>query len=286
MNTAPRQAPPATAQHWRPNTLALGLNRTVVDIRIFNRDPLSLVLTLFFPVIMMGLFGSVFGTEPSFGAGPGGAGGITPAHYYLPGMLALGTILSGFQNLSNYVAAERFNGAIKRLAGTPLPVLSYFLGKTGQTLYVIGAQSILLLLAARFLFDVPLPETGEQWLTAGWLILLGTAAWSAVGIAFASLPRTAQSASALAVIPVLLLAFTSGVYFPFSQLPEWLQNLANLFPLRWTASGLRSAFLPEEFAAAEPGGVWNVGLSAAVLLAWLAVGLLAARLTFKWPPGK
>ena len=124
---------------------------------------LSLVLVLFFPILMMSLFGTVFGDEPVFGAGPDGQGGITPAHYYLPGMLALSTILSGFQNLSSYVATERFNGTVKRLAGTPLPAASYFIGKTGQTLYLIVAQTALLLLAATVLFDVPLPREAGQW---------------------------------------------------------------------------------------------------------------------------
>lgn len=285
MSTVPATAT-AVAPAWKPSVLGLGLRRAVLEIKLFNRDVLSLVLVLFFPILMLSLFGSVFGDEPAFGAGPNGEGGITPAHYYLPGLLALSTILSGFQNLSNYVATERFNGTVKRLAGTPLPAASYFLGKTGQTLYLIGAQTVLLLLAARFLFDVPLPADVGQWLLVGALMVLATAAWATMAIAFTSIPKSAQSASTLAVLPVLLLSFTSGVYFPFSQLPEWLQSVTNFFPLRWTASALRSVFLPAGFEAVEPGGGYAVPTTFLVLAVWAVAGAVLARLAFKWPPQK
>lgn len=281
-----RAGAPATGRAWRPSPVRLGLKRAALEIKLFNRDVLSLVLVLFFPILMLALFGTVFGDEPSFGADRSGNGGITPAHYYLPGMLALSTILSGFQNLSSYVATERFNGTIKRLAGTPLPAASYFMGKTGQTLYLIGAQTVLLLLAAKYLFDVPLPADAGHWALLAGLMALSTAAWATVAIAFSAVPKSAQSASTLAVLPVLLLSFTSGVYFPFPQLPEWLQSVTNFFPLRWTASAFRSIFLPAGFEAAEPGGSYDLPMAFVVLAAWAVAGAVMARLAFKWPPRK
>ena len=186
--------------------------RVMLEIKLLNRDgatPSS--WCSFFPILMMSLFGTVFGDEPSFGADADGEGGITPSHHDLPGMLALSTILSGFQNLSSsYVAIGRLNGTVKRLAGTPSPAASYFIGKTGQTLYLIVAQTGLLLLAAAVLFDVPLPREAGQWGQVAVLMVLATAAWATVAIAFTALPKSAQSASTLAVLPVLLLSFTSG----------------------------------------------------------------------------
>ena len=145
-------------------------------------------------------------------------------------MLALSTILSAFQNLSSYVATERFNGTVKRLSGTPLPAASYFIGKTRQTLYLILAQTTLLLLAAAVLFDVPLPRDAGQARLVALIMVLATAAWAAVAIAFTSVPKSSQSASTLAVLPVLLLSFTSVVYFPFHQLPSCLQSVKNSLP--------------------------------------------------------
>ncbi|MBG6189242.1 ABC-2 type transport system permease protein [Arthrobacter sp. CAN_A212] len=278
-----RQAGPAQNAAWRPSILALGARRAVTEIKAFNRDGLSLILILFFPIVMMALFGTVFGSDPAVGP-PGSQ--VTMAQYYFPGMVALGTILSGFQNLSGYVAADRFNGGIKRLAGTPLPMLSYFIGKMGVTLYLIVGQTTILMVGSSLFLGVDLPTSWSDWLTITWLLLGATAAWAVAGTAFACLAKSTESATTLAVLPVLILSFISGVYFQFTGLPEWLQSVANVTPLRWTASGMRSVFLPEQFEMAEPGQTWALGMSAMVIAIWLVAGLILTRLTFKWPPQK
>jgi ABC-2 type transport system permease protein len=78
------------------------------------------------------------------------------------------------------------------------------------------------------------------------------------------------------------LQFISGVFFIYTELPTWMQNVAALFPLKWMAQGMRSVFLPEEFAAAEAAGSWQLGLVALVLLAWTIGGLVLALTTFRW----
>jgi ABC-2 type transport system permease protein len=58
--------------------------------------------------------------------------------------------------------------------------------------------------------------------------------------------------------------------------------VAAFFPLKWMTQGLRSVFLPDALAAAEPAGSWEPGRVALVLLAWCVVGLVLCRLTFRW----
>jgi ABC-2 type transport system permease protein len=85
------------------------------------------------------------------------------------------------------------------------------------------------------------------------------------------------------IIPiVLVLQFVSGVYVTFSQLPEWLQNAASVLPLKWMAQGMRSVFLPNTFAAQEQTGSWDLCTVAIVLAAWLVIGLVGSRLSFRW----
>jgi ABC-2 type transport system permease protein len=113
-------------------------------------------------------------------------------------------------------------------------------------------------------------------------VLLGVATSCVLGIAISALPREGRRATATIVPIVLVLQFISGVYLPFTQLPDWLQTVAGVFPLRWMASGMRSVFLPEGFASAEPGGAWHLGLGTLVLAAWLVLGVVACLLTFRW----
>ena len=74
----------------------------------------------------------------------------------------------------------------------------------------------------------------------------------------------------------------SGVFFVFSSLPKWMQDFASIFPLKWLTQGMRSVFLPANFALKEPAGTWEIGKIALVLVIWLVVGTLLAIRSFKW----
>jgi ABC-2 type transport system permease protein len=261
-------------------TVRLGASRVVNEVRAYFRQGDSVFFTFLFPLVMLTIFSTAFSNQ-SFGTDASGAD-VSAATYYLPGMLAAGLLLSGLQNLAVDIATERSDGTLKRLAGTPLPVVSYFIGKIGQVLVTGAAQAALLLIMAALVFGVALPTEAEAWFTFAWVFLLGVTTSAVLGIALSRLPRTGKSATAVVIPITLVLQFISGVYLPFSQLPEWLQNVANAFPLKWMAQGMRAVFLPETFESAEPGGEWNlIGVFIATS-AWLVVGLVVCRLTFRW----
>jgi len=177
---------------------------------------------------------------------------------------------------------ERSDGTLKRLGGTPLPVVSYFIGKFGQVLVTSLLQIALLILIAHFAFGVTLPTEASKWGTLVWVYLLGITTSAVLGIALSRVPRTGKSATAVIIPIVLVLQFISGVYLQFSLLPTWLQNIASAFPLKWMAQGMRYVFLPDTFSKVEQGSSWNLGTIALVLAIWLIGGLIAARLTFRW----
>jgi ABC-2 type transport system permease protein len=81
---------------------------------------------------------------------------------------------------------------------------------------------------------------------------------------------------------VLVLQFTSGVFFMFNDLPEWMQQFSSLFPLKWLTQGMRSVFLPPQAAVIEAAGSFEVGRTALVLGAWLVAAAVLAGLTFRW----
>ena len=98
------------------------------------------------------------------------------------------------------------------------------------------------------------------------------------------MPKTGKGASAVATPIVLVLQFTSGVFFVFNQLPEWMQTFASLFPLKWLAQAMRSVFLPESAAVAEVAGGWELGMCAFMLALWCVIGLVLSVLFFRWTP--
>jgi len=264
------------------NSIALGLRRAGYETKVYFRQGDTIFFTFLFPVVMLTIFSVAFSGLGDVGENPDGTGGISQAAFYLPGMIAAGILLSGVQNLAVDIAMERSDGTLKRLGGTPLPVVSYFIGKIGQVLATSLLQVGLLLLIARFAFGVELPTEPGRWATFAWVYLLGIMTSAVLGIALSRIPRTGKSATAVIIPIVLVLQFISGVYLQFSLLPEWLQNVASAFPLKWMAQGMRSVFLPESFAAVEQGGEWALGWVAVALGIWLVAGLIAARFTFRW----
>ena len=274
-----------TAAPFRPGVgrvLALGLERTRYEVRQYFRQGDAVFFTFLFPTVMFVIFAAAFSASGKVGGDGHGHGGISFAAYYLPGLVAAGIVLSGLQNLGIDIAGERSDGTLKRLGGSPLPVVSYFLGKVGMVLTTAIAQLVLLLAVAHFGFGVALPGSAALWGRFAWIFLLSVLMSVVLGIGISGLPRSGRSASAVIVPILLVLQFISGVYFSFKDLPDWLKDIASVFPLKWIAQGMRSVFLPDSFASAEQTGTWDLGTVALMIGGWAAVGLVIALTSFRW----
>ena len=271
-----RRRPAALAGAPLPSLLTTGLARGRVELMTFFRERETVVFIFALPAILLLLLGSIFGGQ----AAP--VPGVTVGQLFVAGMIAGGIMSTSFQYLGIGITAERDSGLLKRLYGTPMPHAAYFIGKILQVLVCMIAEITLLLIVGVAFYHVQLPDTAERWWTFAWVCLLGCAACSLLGIAVSSLPRSARSASPVITLPVVVLEFISGVFIPFSSVPPWLQRVAAVFPLKWMAQGLRSAFLPARAAVLEPAHSWEHGKTALVLAAWVAAGLVLCIRTFRW----
>lgn len=271
---SPATGDAATGTAQLPSAFAIGLRRVGIELKEFFREREAVIFIFLFPIAMLGIFSVVFGDEEFAGIGA--------STYYVPGMIAAGIFLSSFQTLATAIAIERDDLTLKRLRGTPMPPLSYFLGKIGLVVVTSVVQMGLLLLFASLVLGVELPTASSRWTTFAWVFLLGAASGSVLGIAFSVVPKSARSAGAMITPVVLVLQFISGVFFVYSELPRWLQQIAEVFPLKWIAQGMRSVFLPESFAANEVTGSWQHQTTAIVLAVWLVVGLILSIRYFTW----
>ncbi|MEH1013916.1 ABC transporter permease [Micromonospora sp. CPCC 206060] len=267
-------APTATTAPRRLGPLTLAARQGRLEIRQFLRSRESVVFTMGFPIIMILIFAAIFDDEIS--------PGVSYTQYFITGMIATGLMTVSFQNLGIWIPIERDRGVLKRLRGTPMPKWVYFAGKVIMVVAIGIAETALLLAVSVALFDLQLPGTAGKWFTFAWVSVLGVTACTLCGIAISSLARTARSGSAVVTPVALVLQFISGVFFVFTDLPSWMQQVAALFPLKWMCQGLRSVFLPDAFGAQEPGGAFELGRVALVLAAWCVIGLLLCLGTFRW----
>jgi ABC-2 type transport system permease protein len=229
---------------------------------------------MLFPVLLLFIFGSVFKDTI--------APGVTFSQYFVAGMVASGLVNTGFQQLAITIPMEREFGTLKRLRGRPISVAAYFIGKSYLVIVLMFLQTALLLGAGAAFFGLNLPTQASKWITFTWLILLGSACSTVLGIAFSVVPKSGRGASAVVSPIVIILQFFSGVFFVFSQLPGWMQHFAALFPLKWLTQGMRSVFLPDSFASQEVAKNWELGRTSFILVLWLLVGLVISIKTFKW----
>jgi ABC-2 type transport system permease protein len=262
-----RKAPPSAA--------AIGLARIGLELRLYSREPGQVAFSFAYPVVMLVIFGSVYGDEQVMP-------GIGLLQYFFPGIAATGVMLTSFQAVGTAVTEERDRGDLARLQTLGTPALAYGIGKAGQVVITTVAQLVLLIAVAVAAYDVALPTDASRWLTFAWVVALGTVAGTVLGLAVATVIGSARAAGAGIPAFAVVLQFLSGVFFADSDLPTWMDRIAAVFPLTWMVQGMRSVFLPDSAAAAEQAGSWEHGTTALVLVAWVIIGAVICARTFRW----
>ena len=257
-----------------PSVLSVGIARAAYELKLFFRRKEAVFFTFLFPVMF--LFGLLFGSGKIDGTN------IRYAQVLVAGIMASGLMSVTFGNLAIGITTERDEGTLKRLAGTPLPKAAYFIGKIAMVLVCVIAEIALLMLVGLVFFGLKLPTDPAGWLTFAWVLVLGTIACTLLGIAFSSVPRSAKSAAAVVNRPFVALQFISGVYVSYADLSPAVRAVASVFPLKWIAQGFRSVFLPDSFLRTEPGGSWQHGQMALVLVGWSIFSAFLCARTFRW----
>ncbi len=258
-----------------PGTITMGLRRGSVEVRAWFRNRPAVVFSMGLPVLMMLLFGSLFklnvnGQESSM------------KNVIVAGVLASGVMSAAFGALAFGIVMDREDGTLRRLMGSPFTLTSYFLSKVVLVITLALTQCVLVLAVGVLAFGFRVPTSPGNWLTLGWVFLLGVAANSFLGIGIGSLMANARSAGAVVQFPFILLQFISGVYYTFNSLPKGLQYVGAFFPLKWMAQGFRSALLPNSWAALEPAHSWEHLKTALVLGAWTIAGFALCMLAQRW----
>jgi ABC-2 type transport system permease protein len=256
-------------------TLSLGFERIRLELKSFFRNRQAAVFTFFFPVMLLVLFASIFHGEIR-------GTGVDFRQYFIAGIIASGIVSTSFNNLAIGMSFERHSGALKRLAGTPMPKASYFIGKMGMALASGIIQTALMLTLGVALYGLKLPADIGRWLVFAYILVMGSITCALIGVVYSLWPKDPNNAPAYVTPPYLFLQFISGVFFVITDLGSVLQAIAAVFPLRWMASGLRYVFLPDEFAANEPGHHWNLATGAIVLTAWLVGAFIVALRRFRF----
>jgi ABC-2 type transport system permease protein len=202
----------------------------------------------------------------------------------LLGMLALPSILgmnaaTGTISMSQQLTADREDGTLLRAKATPHGMPAYLIGKVISVSGGLLADLVIFLVPAMLLVEGLRIGPGS-WPTLAWTLALGLVATLPLGAVLGS-AFTSARAQGLIQLPFLAVIGISGIFYPITALPEWLQWIAQVFPIYWMGLGMRSALLPDSAAAIEIGQSWRHLETVGVLGAWAVLGLLLAPVVLR-----
>ncbi|WP_338781392.1 ABC transporter permease [Streptomyces sp. DG1A-41] len=201
--------------------------------------------------------------------------GISTGAFMLPSMLGMTLAFTGMMTTAQLLATEREDGTLLRAKAVPHGMVGHLVGKIIMVSGTALASMALPFAIGVFLVDGVARQGGGALLTLVWAVPLGLLATLPIGAVVGSLVSSPRTVGLL-MLPVMGLVVISGIYFPLSELPDWLQAVAQIFPVYWLGLGLRAALLPAEAVAAEIGESWRLLETAGVLGAWAVAGLVFA----------
>ena len=199
----------------------------------------------------------------------------------LVSVLGLDVVVYGFITMADLIVTEREDGTLLRAKAIPNGMLGYLLGKvvniSGQIAFVVAIT----LLTGAFLFTGLAIGSPGSWLTLAWVLVLGLLATLPLGAVLGSLFSSQRSAGGPMLLLLGGLASISGIFYPITHLPVFLQWTGQVFPLYWLGLGMRSALLPHALAAVEVGHSWRHLATFGVLSAWAIAGLVLAPVVLR-----
>jgi len=245
--------------------LRAGRSRGLIELRQSVTNGGDLVNHFFWPVLM--LVALWFLRDHSVGGVPLGA-------MLVPSILGMNAAMA-MVSMSQHLTADRDDGTLLRARATPHGVPGYLAGKLISISGSLLLDLAIFLIPALFLVHGVAAGRPAAWPALVALLALGLLATLPAGAVLGSVLTSARGQGVL-TLPILAVIAISGIFYPITTLPGWLQGVAQAFPVYWMGLGMRSALLPSEAVVTEIGQSWRHLETVGVLGAWAVAGLLLA----------
>jgi ABC-2 type transport system permease protein len=256
-----------TLTRWR-----LFRHQTRFDLLALGRNPRARFFTVLFPLLLLVIFNSVFGSFTTVTDGVR----VSSDRFYVPGIITMAVVTACYVALTQRVVTQRAAGILKRRRATPVPAWVLVAGQVGATTLMSAGVTAVLLIVGRAAYDVGI--SGAALVAVALAVIVGSACFCALGYAVSTLVDNPDSAQPIVQFTLFPLYFISGVWVPTDALPHGIRVVGELFPVAHLAGALHQAFAHGSFSAAvAPGDL-------AALAAWGAAGLAFAAWRFDWLP--
>jgi ABC-2 type transport system permease protein len=251
-----------------------GVKLTALQIgyvnKAFWRNPASAFFTFAFPLMFLVIFTALLGHFTV----RLGTRTVNSSTYYVASMGAFAVITACFNNIASAITYQREMGILKRTHGTPLPSAAFLGARIIHAMLVALALVVITSAFGRVFYDAAVP-TGTTLLRFLVVLVVGGAAFCALGLAITAVIPNADASAAIVNAAIMPLLFLSGIFIAFgNNTPAWILWVARIFPVRHFALGMEAGFLGTAFS-------WTDVL---IVAAWGLAGLLLAIRYFSWEP--
>jgi ABC-2 type transport system permease protein len=246
---------------------------TRAELRLFRREPFSIVFVLAFPIMMMMLLSAVFGNDQA-DANDVENGmlvwrGVAPATYYATASVAVIIAAIGLMTLPIGLAGYRERGILRRFHASSVSAGTLVAAQLTLALITFLAGSLVMALAGWLAYTVALPE---QVVGVAVALLLGTTAFGAIGLLLATVIRGSRAAQGIGLLLFFTLWLISGTAPPRAVLPSGLRDVGGVLPLSHLVTAVQDPWF---------GAGWN-GTDLLVLAAYTVAAGVPALWKFRW----
>jgi ABC-2 type transport system permease protein len=175
---------------------------------------------------------------------------------------------------------DREDGTLLRAKAIPNGMTGYLIGKITLVAGMGVISLALQLIPGLLVLDGLSVRGASHWFTLIWVVILGMVATMPIGAILGSLVTNPRNMGMI-MLPLMGLIATSGIFYPITNFPVWLQWIAQVFPVYWLGLGMRSALLPDSLSAVEIGESWRHLQMVGVLGVWAALGLVVAPIVLR-----
>jgi ABC-2 type transport system permease protein len=240
---------------------------TWVEMKLFIREPITMVFTFALPIIFLFVMGGVFGNTPD----PDGTiyRGVGPIDYYVPAYISLVMASIGVVGLPVHLTAYRERGVLRRFRSSSISVWSVLGSQVIVSLAIAILGGILLTVIALLTYDANLPKSAGLLVPA---FLLGIVSFSVIGVLLGAVLPTTRAAQGLGLILFFVMLILAGAGPPREVMTDAMRWVGDATPLRYVILLLQDPWL---------GLGWNGTASIVVIGFMLVAGLLSVRF-FRW----
>jgi ABC-2 type transport system permease protein len=239
---------------------------TVVQVRLYLREPMAAFFTIAFAPLLLVLFGLIYGNEPNDLFGGRGSMDVT-----VPAYVGLVIVTVALIGIPIQTATSRELGILRRYRVTPLRPLTFLVADV-TTYYLMTLVGTMLLIAlGAVAFGVRL-EGSVIDVLAGFT--LSALSFFALGYLLASLAPSARVAQTVGMVLAYPMMFLSGASLPLEALPPGLRLVADFIPLTYVVKLMRGLWVGEPWS--------SLTFEVAVLSVMLVVATAISVRVFRW----